>query len=260
MDEETGDYVNWTKLHLPQVTDAEQGQFLQVARVDEDGRVVELTPVDDPAAEVKAQLPVLESHILAVGQRVEDAAIDAADAIQMASLTVIAPDTAQVGQILAVKDLGGNGRRMKCEAVDLPVGGSESSWELVANLTVDEAVKSVSWDNLNYRGLKIYAYNPEGSGGDAYVVPKINGIPIGTVADKFAFSGEFFKGIATTAVIDVFAFGDFAILSLNGKCVFSKEAIGKYDAITDFTWSSFGEPENDNAIRAGGRYIVYGRK
>ena len=140
MDGETGDYVNWTKIHLPQVTEAEQGQYLQITQVDEAGRVLELMPVDDPAAEVKAQIPTLESHILAVGQRVEDVSIDMADTIDLVSKAVIGPDTAKVGQILAVKTPGGNGRLLECEAIDLPTGGSSGGdvWETIVDYTVPE--------------------------------------------------------------------------------------------------------------------------
>lgn len=88
----------------------------------------------------------------------------------------------------------------------------------------------------------------------------MNGIALGSLADKFAYSGDFFNANAKTAEIRVFAFGDFAMLSLNDLRVFSKEAIGKYGEISSFTWASVGTPENDQAIRAGGRYIVYGRK
>lgn len=138
MDGETGDYVNWTKLHLPQVTDAEQGQFLQVAQVDEDGRVVELAPVDDPAAAVKAQIPVLETHILAVGQRVEDAAVDARDALVLASKAVEKPQTAQVGQLLAVKAVTADGYPTEWETVDLPEGNAGEMCAFYITVTGDD--------------------------------------------------------------------------------------------------------------------------
>ena len=137
MDGETGDYVNWTKAYLPQTSDAEQGQYLQIAQVDEDGRVVELAPVDDPAAEVKAQIPVLENHILAVGQRVEDAAVDARDAMVLASNAVPKPQTAQVGQLLAVKAVNANGRPTAWETVDPPEENAEETCVLYITLTED---------------------------------------------------------------------------------------------------------------------------
>jgi hypothetical protein len=140
MDGETGDYVNWTKAYLPQTSDAEQGQYLQIAQVDEDGRVVELAPVDDPAAEVKVQIPVLENHILAVGQRVEDAAVDARDALLLATKAVTGPDTAKIGQIMAVKSVDQNGKPTMWEAVDLPVAADSSQgWKLLNEITLEES-------------------------------------------------------------------------------------------------------------------------
>lgn len=143
MDAETGDYVNWTKVHLPQVTNAAQGQYLQIADVDEAGRVLELVPVDDPAAEVKVQIPVLESHISDAGQRAEDAGADAASALRLASSAVIKPDSAQVGQVLAVKTVDGNGKPTEWKTVDLPAGssGGETGGScILADFTVEEDV------------------------------------------------------------------------------------------------------------------------
>lgn len=248
--------IGQLKTRLPAPLTAAAGQYIRITAVDENGAVTAVEAVDAPSGgggsdEVFVKM---EDGTVASAEVEFDLSEDNTPAL------VVAPPTAEVGQTIVVKAVDENGKPTEWEAVDLPAGGSESGWELVANLTVEEAVQSITWDNLNYRELKIFAYNPEGTGGDAYVEPKVNGIALGSLADSFAFPGNFFSDKAVSAEIRVFAFGDFAMLSLNDLRVFSKEAIGKYGEISSFTWTSFGTPENDTAIRAGGRYIVYGRK
>lgn len=138
MDSETGDYVNWTKLHLPQVTNAEQGQFLQVAQVDEDGRVVELAPVDDPSVGANQRMDTLERNLDAVGQRVEDASVEAWDAWVLALQAVKRPQTAQVGQLLAVKAVTAEGYPTEWETVDLPEEKTEGMCAFYITLTGDD--------------------------------------------------------------------------------------------------------------------------
>lgn len=248
--------IGQLKTRLPAPLTAVAGQYIRITAVDENGAVTAVEAVDAPSGDGGAD----EVFVKLEDGTVASAEVEFDLSDENTPSLVVAPHTAEVGQAIVVKAVDENGKPTEWEAVDLPAGGSESGWELVANLTVEEAVQSITWDNLNYRELKIFAYNPEGTGGDAYVEPKVNGIALGSLADSFAFSGNFFSDKAVSAEIRVFAFGDFAMLSLNDLRVFSKEAIGKYGEISSFTWASFGTPENDTAIRAGGRYIVYGRK
>ena len=48
---ESEDYVNWTKIFLPQTTGAKVGQFLQISKVDDAGRITEMAPAENPAVE-----------------------------------------------------------------------------------------------------------------------------------------------------------------------------------------------------------------
>lgn len=43
-------YVNWKTYYIPQTAGAIAGQYLKISKVDADGRVIEVTPVDAPAA------------------------------------------------------------------------------------------------------------------------------------------------------------------------------------------------------------------
>lgn len=42
-------YVNWKTYYIPQTKDAVVGQYLQITKVDAEGRVIEVTPVDAPS-------------------------------------------------------------------------------------------------------------------------------------------------------------------------------------------------------------------
>lgn len=46
------DYISWRKAFLPQTKDAQEGQFLQIAKVDASGRVIEVVAVENPAGTV----------------------------------------------------------------------------------------------------------------------------------------------------------------------------------------------------------------
>jgi hypothetical protein len=64
MDKESGDYVNWKKVYLPQLEGAVAGQYLRVAHVDNAGRVLELETAEvDTTEDLEARVAFLEKIV-----------------------------------------------------------------------------------------------------------------------------------------------------------------------------------------------------
>lgn len=133
------DYVNWTKAFLPQTTGAKVGQFLQISKVDDVGRIAEMTPADDPAGE--ATNKAYEALCIAndVAQEMKTYSPSgtrsiAEAAMRMASERLVAPQSASVGQYFRAKEVDANGVVTAVEAVDATGGVTSAEKNLILTL------------------------------------------------------------------------------------------------------------------------------
>jgi hypothetical protein len=125
---ESEDYVNWTKAFLPQTTGAKVGQYLQISKVDDAGRITEMAPAENPAE--NATNKAYEALRIAndVAQEIKAYSPSgtrsiAEAAMRMASERLVAPPSASAGQYFRVKEVDANGVVTAVEAVDAPSGG-----------------------------------------------------------------------------------------------------------------------------------------
>ena len=67
--EKSADYVNWDRYFIPQTSGATVGQYLKITKVDDSGRVVEVSPVDAPSGSgaIDGELDMKSNSILNVG-------------------------------------------------------------------------------------------------------------------------------------------------------------------------------------------------
>ena len=67
--EKSTDYVNWDRYFIPQTSGASVGQYLKIAKVDDLGRVIEVSPVDAPSGSgaIDGELDMKSNSILNVG-------------------------------------------------------------------------------------------------------------------------------------------------------------------------------------------------
>jgi hypothetical protein len=128
---ESEDYVNWTKAFLPQTTGAKVGQFLQISKVDDAGRITEMAPAENPA--VEATNRAYEALRIAndVAQEIKAYSPSgtrsiAEEAMRRANSRLVAPQSASVGQYFRVKEVDANGVVTAVEAVDVPVSGGSA--------------------------------------------------------------------------------------------------------------------------------------
>jgi hypothetical protein len=163
-------YVNWKTYYIPQTAGAIVGQYLQISKVDADGKVVGVRPVDDPAKGAKdyanaaydkanealstaettrqlADIAIGKSDQALTGlsymsqniQRIEDEQQSVKDSI---SGKLPTPATAQVGQTIVVKSIDENGAVTAVKAVDAPSGGGGGGSDEVFVMLEDGSVVS----------------------------------------------------------------------------------------------------------------------
>lgn len=67
--EKSTDYVNWDRYFIPQTSGASVGQYLKIAKVDDLGRVIEVSPIDAPSGSgaIDGELDMKSNSILNVG-------------------------------------------------------------------------------------------------------------------------------------------------------------------------------------------------
>ena len=139
---ESEDYVNWTKIFLPQTTGAKVGQFQQISKVDDAGRITEMAPAENPA--VEATNKAYEALRIANDVAQEMNAYSpsgtrsiAESAMRTASSRLVAPPSASVGQYFRVAAVDANGVVTAVEAVDAPKGGDTVTDEQITQAVSD---------------------------------------------------------------------------------------------------------------------------
>lgn len=135
-------YVNWKTYYIPQTKNAKVGEFLQIAEVDADGRIVKVVPVDNPADGAVAVANDALQIARNVAQEMEDYSPSgtrsiAEAAMRMASERLVAPPNASVGQYFRVAAVDANGNVTAVEAVDAPAGGDTVTGEQIAQAVSD---------------------------------------------------------------------------------------------------------------------------
>ena len=190
---ESEDYVNWTKVFLPQTTGAKVGQFLQISKVDDAGRITEMAPADDPAEE--ATNKAYEALRIAndVAQEIKAYSPSgtrsiAEAAMRMASGRLVAPRSASVGQYFRVKEVDTNGVVTAVEAVDAPGSGngSDSSQNVnglsttAANLliTILRNVVYSTDQSANITALETALGSSGGGGNEEPDTPDVPDVPV----------------------------------------------------------------------------------
>jgi hypothetical protein len=150
------DYVNWAKAFLPQSTGAKVGQYLQIAKVDDAGRVIEVASENAPADDaLQAALSAREIAEMSDGKAEEAIRICnevtkemeayspsgtrsiAEAAMRMASQRLVAPTAAEVGQFVRIKEIDSNGA---VTAVETVAGTSAVELPLLADVTSEESL------------------------------------------------------------------------------------------------------------------------
>jgi hypothetical protein len=107
-------YNNWRYAFLPQISGAKVGQYFRIAKVDADGRVVELEAVDDPAA---AAMQAANNANNTAGRNADDI-----EYLSKSKLPQVS--NAKVGQYLKITEVNEVGQVVAFEPVDAPAAGA----------------------------------------------------------------------------------------------------------------------------------------
>lgn len=169
-------YVNWKTYYIPQTKNAKVGEFLQIAEVDADGRIVKVVPVDNPADGAVAVANDALQIAQNVAQEMEDYSPSgtrsiAEAAMRMASERLVAPPNASVGQYFRVAAVDANGNVTAVEAVDAPAGGGSGVY--VGD--EDEAVLAEIFINPDDPPTDYIPAPLAATVGQTMVVEKVNG-------------------------------------------------------------------------------------
>jgi hypothetical protein len=130
-------YYNWKSAFIPQTTDAQVGQYLEISKVDSHGRIEEVKSVVNPA--INAELAAGEAkriaenadfnanEALSTADVAKNLAIRNSDDIATLSSSKLPQVTgAKVGQYIKITEVDELGRVVAFEAVNAPTSGSIS--------------------------------------------------------------------------------------------------------------------------------------